>query len=162
MAKIDITTFIGNKPEIVFDLARSIDLHKISTAKTNEKAVDGVTEGLIRMGEFVTWQAHHLFGLRNFTSKIISYNYPFSFTDEMQKGDLKYFCHKHSFARSNNGTIMNDVIILEAHYGLLGKWVMQLFLRKYFERFLVERNNIVKEFAESDKWRALLKNEYLY
>lgn len=33
--------------EICFDLARSIDLHKISIAHTNEEAIAGITTGLI-------------------------------------------------------------------------------------------------------------------
>jgi hypothetical protein len=77
MATFTITTFIKNKPDVVFDLSRSIDLHLISTAKTNEKAVAGVTVGLITLHESVTWQANHLFRKRYFTSKIIAFDYPF-------------------------------------------------------------------------------------
>ena len=42
-----------------FDLARSIDLHIVSTAQTGERAVGGVTTGLIGPGEHVTWRAKH-------------------------------------------------------------------------------------------------------
>jgi hypothetical protein len=56
-----IQTFIKNNIEVVFNLSRSIDLHLISTAKTNEKAVAGVTIGLINLNETVTWEANHLF-----------------------------------------------------------------------------------------------------
>ena len=43
--KIQIT--IKAEKKIVFDLSRSIDLHKISTQQTNEEAIAGVTSGLI-------------------------------------------------------------------------------------------------------------------
>ena len=56
MPKIEITTAIKAPLEICFDLARSIDLHKISTAKSKEQAIAGVTSGLIGMNETVTWQ----------------------------------------------------------------------------------------------------------
>ncbi len=37
--------------EVCFDLARNVDIHTKTTAKTNEKAVDGVTEGLLEEGD---------------------------------------------------------------------------------------------------------------
>ena len=53
MPKIKLKTIIHADIEICFDLARSIDLHSISTAKTDEKAVDGKMKGLIELNEFI-------------------------------------------------------------------------------------------------------------
>ena len=47
MPHIHITSFIAAPVELVFNLSRSINLHQISTASTNEKAIDGVLKGLI-------------------------------------------------------------------------------------------------------------------
>ena len=157
MAKIKIDTFINQKPAIVFDLSRSIDLHKISTQKTKEEAVAGVTSGLIGLNEMVTWKAYHLFKKRRFTSTITQYRFPFSFTDEMEEGDLAYFIHIHKFVEKNNGTLMQDIIFLKAPFGFLGEFIMCLFLKQYFEKFLKERNKAIKTFAESEKWKLLLK-----
>jgi ligand-binding SRPBCC domain-containing protein len=159
LAVIKINTFINQKPEIVFDLSRSIDLHKISTEQTNEEAIAGKTEGLISLHEWVTWQAKHLFKKRSFTSLITQYRYPFSFTDEMQKGDLKYFIHIHKFEAKNGGTAMKDIIFLEAPFGLLGKIVMKLFLKNYFKKFLLQRNNTIKMFAETEKWKLIINKK---
>lgn len=148
MASLKIQTFINNKPEVVFNLSRSIDLHLISTSKTNEKAIAGVTTGLINLNESVTWEANHLFKKRYFTSKITAYNFPFSFTDEMQKGDLKSFHHQHIFKAKDDGTLMTDIVHLEAPFGLLGKFVLWLFLKNYFKALLTERNEVIKEYAE--------------
>jgi hypothetical protein len=41
MPIIELTTEIKSTIEICFDLSRSIDLHKISTAYTNEEAIAG-------------------------------------------------------------------------------------------------------------------------
>ena len=150
MATIEIITLINNSQEVVFDLSRSIDLHLKSTAKTNEKAVAGVTCGLIGPGETVTWEAYHLFKTRRFTSAITEFNYPFSFTDEMIKGDLKKFSHRHTFERIDSGTSMKDVIFMIAPYGLIGKFVMEVFLKNYFLKFLKERNAMIKEYAETN------------
>ena len=157
MDSFTINTIIKNKCEVVFDLSRSVDLHLIRTSKTNEKAVAGKTSGLINLNETVTWQANHLFKIRYFTSQITGLNYPFSFTDQMIKGDLQSFSHKHIFEKNAEGTLMTDVIYLKAPYGLLGKIVMKLFLKNYFKKLLIERNNIIKQFAETEQWKMILK-----
>jgi len=54
MPKIELHTFIKADKELVFDLSRSIDLHKIATKHTNEEAIDGVTSGLISLNQSVT------------------------------------------------------------------------------------------------------------
>jgi hypothetical protein len=70
MTKIHLTTFIAAPIDRVFDLSRSIDLHKISTAHTNEEAIAGTTTGLIKFNETVTWQAKHLFKKENLQVKL--------------------------------------------------------------------------------------------
>jgi hypothetical protein len=62
MPNIDLNIRIAAPRETVFDLSRSIDVHSASMAKSAERAVGGVTEGHIDLGEEVTWQARH-FGL---------------------------------------------------------------------------------------------------
>jgi len=59
MPKIELKTYIKAPKKVVFDLSRSINLHQISTQQTNERAIGGVTAGLINIGEFVTWRAKH-------------------------------------------------------------------------------------------------------
>ena len=89
MPFIDIETTIKAPIERCFDLARSIDLHQISTSHTNETAIAGTTSGLIGLNETVTWEATH-FGVRQqLTSRITEFEYPNLFTDEMVKGVFK-------------------------------------------------------------------------
>ncbi len=54
MPRIEIETWIAAPTDLCFDLARDIDLHIRSTDGTGERAVEGVTSGLIGLGEFVT------------------------------------------------------------------------------------------------------------
>ena len=156
MAKIHLTSFIAAPIERVFDLSRRINLHQISTASTNEKAIDGVLSGLINKNETVTWQAKHLFKTRLFTSKITEMKSPHFFIDEMVKGDFKSFHHEHHFKAAANGTIMIDLLNFETHYGTFGKIVNSIFLKSYIERFLTKRNEVIKEYAETQKWKAIL------
>jgi ligand-binding SRPBCC domain-containing protein len=156
MPKIHLTTFIAAPAERVFDLSRSINLHQISTTATNEKAIDGITTGLIKKEETVTWRARHLFKTRLFTSKITAMLSPVSFTDEMIKGDFKSFQHEHHFKTAENGTLMIDLVNFETPYGFIGEIANRLFLKAYIEKVLVKRNAVIKDYAETQKWKTIL------
>ena len=156
MTTIHLTTFISAPIDRVFDLSRSINLHKISTAQTGETAIAGILTGLINENETVTWQAKHLFKQRQFTAKIIEMSKPDSFTDEMIKGDFKSFSHQHHFKQTNNGTIMIDLLNFESPYGVLGNLINRFFLKNYLEKLLLKRNQVIKEYAETMKWKAIL------
>ncbi len=65
MAILKLSTLIAAPRERVFDLARSIDAHQKSTGRTRERAIAGVTTGLIGLNEEVTWEAFH-FGIKSF------------------------------------------------------------------------------------------------
>ncbi len=156
MPKIELETEIKADRKIVFDLSRSIDLHKISTKHTNEEAVAGKTNGLIELNESVTWKAKH-FGIYQFlTSKITEFNSPNSFTDEMEKGAFKWFRHEHFFKQVDNGTLMIDVFEYESPFGVIGEIADKLFLESYMSNLLRKRNEIIKEFAETGKWKTII------
>lgn len=148
MPVIHIETFINADIEIVFDLARSVDLHQLSTAKTNEEVVGGRKTGLMELGEEVTWRARHFGIYQKLTSKITAFERPLHFTDEMTKGIFKRFVHKHSFQKSEKGTIMIDDFNYTSPLGPLGIAADRLFLKRYMTKFLIERNRVIKSYAE--------------
>ena len=156
MPKIELHTEIKADRNIVFDLSRSIDLHKISTKHTNEEAIAGKMSGLIAMSESVTWRAKHFGVYQKLTSKITQYNRPNYFVDEMVKGAFSEFKHEHHFTESNGVTTMTDFFYYKSPLGLLGKLADKLFLKKYMIELLTKRNLIIKEFAESEKWKEVL------
>jgi ligand-binding SRPBCC domain-containing protein len=159
MPKIELTTEIKSTMEICFDLSRSIDLHKISTAKTNEQAIAGRTNGLINLNETVTWQATH-FGFRqNLTSKITAYDRPRYFVDEQIKGVFKSIFHEHKFEKVGGLILMKDVFEFQSPLGVLGIIFNNLVLTDYLTNFLTSRNQIIKAFAETDKWKEVLDED---
>ncbi len=156
MEIIELKTKINAKIKICFDLSCSVDLHTISTSKTNEKAIAGVTSGLIKLNDFITWEATH-FGIRQqLTSKITQFEKPYYFRDEQLKGAFKFMKHDHYFEEKDGITIMTDHFEFSSPYGILGKLFDKLILKNYLKRFLIVRNTVIKEFAESDKWKNLL------
>ena len=157
MPRIHLETEIKADKEIVFDLSRSIDLHKISTEHTNETAVDGKTSGLIGANEWVTWKAKHFGIYQKLTSKITEFNRPDFFADEMMNGAFKSFRHEHLFTELNGETLMTDIFVYESPFGILGTIADKLFLKKYMTDLLEKRNWTIKEFAESEKWKTVLE-----
>lgn len=148
MPLIHIETFIRAPIELCFDLSRSIDVHMASTTPSRERAVEGVTSGLIGPGETVTWEAVH-FGVRQrLTSKITAYRRPRMFIDEMQRGAFKRWRHEHLFEGHANGTLMIDEVDYASPLGLLGRLVDALVLKNYMTRLLRARNAYIKTVAE--------------
>ena len=156
MPRIELKTEIKADRHIVFDLSRSIDLHKISTEQTNEEAIAGKTSGLIELGESVTWRAKHFGVYQKLTSKITEFDKPKYFADQMVRGAFKEFKHEHHFEELNDGTLMIDFFDYKSPFGVLGRLADKLFLEKYMTKLLFERNRIVKEFAESKKWKETI------
>ncbi|MGH2553189.1 MAG: SRPBCC family protein [Chitinophagaceae bacterium] len=157
MPTIHLTTFIAAPVHVVFDLSRHIGLHKESMSKYKEEAVAGTRFGLIEKDETVTWKANHLFKKRFLRSKITDMKKPDMFTDEQIQGDFKMMIHEHHFKHCDNGTIVIDLFHFESPYGIFGKWFNSLYLTRYMKRLLEQRISFIKEYAESGKWKVLLK-----
>ena len=156
MPRFELRTAIDAPPGRVFDLARSIDLHTVSMGAHHETAVDGVTTGLIGMGESVTWQARHFFVTFRVTSKITAFDRPRHFRDEMTSGPFTRFAHDHYFEPSDDGTVMRDVFDYKSPLGIFGALADALFLQRHMVRLLEERNVVAKRVAESADWRRYL------
>lgn len=157
MAKIILHTKISAPVVRCFLLSLSVDLHKGSTAGTNEKAIAGVTSGLMNLNDTVTWEAKHFGVVQHFTSKITSYQKPNYFVCEMQKGAFKKFHHQHTFESDGLDCIMTDELDMEAPFGIIGKVVTALVLKGHIKKFLIIRNNFIKRVAEGEAWQEYLK-----
>jgi ligand-binding SRPBCC domain-containing protein len=162
MPHISLTTIIEAPIEICFDLSRSIELHKISTAHTNEEAIAGVTTGLIGLDEEVTWRAKHLGVVQKLSSRITAFDKPYYFQDKMIKGAFRSITHDHHFESEANFTKMTDDLYFESPRGFLGKLANRLLLEKYLTQLLEKRNQIIKATAESDEWKKILPTNTYY
>ncbi len=156
MPTIHITTFIAAPSEVVFDLSRHIGLHKEAMSPFREEAVAGTRFGFLEKDETVTWRAKHFFKNRLLRVKVTEMKKPEMFTDEQLQGDFRMMKHEHYFKPCENGTIVIDLLHYESPYGILGHWFNQLYLTRYMKRLLEKRNNTIKAYAETGKWKNLL------
>lgn len=150
MPIIKLETIINAPIEKVFDLARSIDLHKASTLGTNEEAIAGRTTGLIELGETVTWKAKHFGVYQQLTVKVVEFEKPNVFVDTMLQGAFKSMKHTHRFSESEYGTIMTDEFEFTSPFGIFGKLANALLLKRYMTNFLIRKNEELKRVAEGN------------
>lgn len=146
MPVIELATHINAPIGHCFDLARSIDVHIVSTRHTGETAIAGRTSGLIELGESVTWRAKHFGIWQTLTSKITELEHPNFFTDEMVKGAFKALRHEHYFYPIKNQTVMKDIFRFES---VMGTTLDMYLLKGYMTRLLEKRNRVIKEMAEA-------------
>lgn len=151
MPKIVHKQIIKAPKEICFDLARDVEVHTKTTTPTKEKAVAGVTEGLLEEGDIVTWEATHFDIRQRLTAKIVSMERPHQFKDTMVKGAFHSFNHTHEFIEISEGTLMIDTFDYKSPLGILGILADKLFLERYMKQFIAFRAMELKKIAEKDR-----------
>jgi len=155
MVRIELVTNITAPIERCFDLSRSIELHMASTDWSGERAIAGVTSGLIGRDQEVTWQGRHFgFSIRH-TSRISSFDRPRHFQDCMVRGAFRSFCHDHYYESLAGQTRMKDLMVFEAPFALWGRLVESV-LDRHMRSLLYRRNFLIKQIAESEGWRDFL------
>ncbi|RXZ51312.1 cyclase [Agromyces fucosus] len=126
-----------------FDRSRNIDVHVASMSDSRERAIAGVTTGLIGAGEEVTWRARHFGVPFRMTSRISEFDPPSSFVDEQVAGPFRSFRHEHEFSDdAAGGTLMVDRVRFAAPFGPLGR-AAELVLGPYLRRLIEHRNAIL-------------------
>lgn len=151
MPHIVLDTRIKAPRATCFDAARDIGLHCRTCASTRERAVGGRTRGLIYLGESVTFEATHLGVRQRLTSRIVAFEAPNFFVDQMTRGAFQSLRHTHEFFDDADGaTRMRDTLEWVSPLGFFGKIADALFLKSHLRRFLRRRNAALKKHLENE------------
>ena len=148
MTTLVVETHIAAPIEVCFDLARDVEAHVRTSSSTGERAVGGKTRGLLNLGDTVTFEAVH-FGVRQrLTSKIVEFDRPSRFVDEMVTGAFASLRHVHEFVRDGRSVVMRDTLIWRSPFGVLGVLADKLFVEKHMRYFMLKKQSELKEYAE--------------
>ena len=149
MPAVRIETIICAPIELCFDLARDVEAHVRTSSFSQERVVPpGRTEGLLDLGDTVTFEGRH-FGIRQrLTATIVELERPHRFVDEMRQGAFRSLRHVHQFHRVEGGTNMVDLIAWESPFGLIGRVADLLFLRRHMRSFIIRKQQELKRMAE--------------
>jgi ligand-binding SRPBCC domain-containing protein len=77
--------------------------------------------------------------------------------NEQFQGAFSEFRHEQYFRQIKNGTIIIDKLRFDLPYGYIGKIINRIFLESYLKNLLVQKNHVIKEYAESSKWESIIK-----
>jgi ligand-binding SRPBCC domain-containing protein len=149
MVRLSLDTLIHAPIALCFDLARDMNTHVKTMAKSGERIIACPEGGLLELGDEVTFEAKHLGIRQRLTSKIIQFERPSVFTDKMLTGVFKSLRHEHRFRIDGESTLMTDVLELEAPFGFVGWMAERAFLARYMHRVLSERGKELKAVAEA-------------
>jgi ligand-binding SRPBCC domain-containing protein len=122
----------------LFDLARDVEVHLETMAVSGERAVGGVTSGLLELGDQVTWAARHFGVPWRMTVGIVEYDRPARFVDEQVRGPFRRFRHVHIFEPDGDHVTIVDDVGFAAPFGILGRAVEPLLVR-YLRRLVCDR-----------------------
>lgn len=156
MKKIEFSTHIKAPIQRCFDLARCMDFHKISVGPIQEEFVAGYTSGLISHNQHVLTQSR-FWGMHFSTeAKIVKFTPPFFFSYEIIDSNFQSIVHDYYFYDISEETVMINHFYYKTRWGMVGKIINFLFLNNYFTRIITKRNDLLREYAETNKWKQVL------
>ena len=150
MPDITLRTVIAATAEACFDLSLSVDAHTRSMGGSRERAVAGITSGVLAAGDSVTWEARHFGVPFRMTVRVTEHARPWRFVDEQQRGPFLEWWHEHTFEERDGVVHMTDRVRFTSPLGVLGRAVDRLVLEGYMTRLLRTRNAWLR--AELERW----------
>ena len=156
MFYIHLTTFIKAPAKLVFDLSRNATVFRKALEGRSEKLTANATGILLNVSDTMTLSAKHLGKTRMTTLRITEMDDALKFVEEQVKGDLKSFRHEHHFKEVDNGSLLIDMVYMEEPRDAIGGLIGRMFMKGYFEKMLHKRNEVIRQYAESDKWRTVM------
>ena len=148
MPTIVVETRIAAPIEVCFDLARDVETHLSTSSFTDERAVGGVTSGLLDLGDVVTFEGVHLGIRQRLTAKIVEFARPNRFVSQMVKGAFSSMRHVHEFTVDGPVVVMRDTLTWRSPFWLFGTIADQLLVKNHMRQYLVRKQRALKEQAE--------------
>jgi ligand-binding SRPBCC domain-containing protein len=103
---------------------------------------------MIELGQTVTFEGTH-FGIRQrLTVKVVEFDRPRLFVDEMTEGPFKSCRHVHELMNERGGTLMHDTIEWASPLGPLGRIFDKLVLERHLRQIVSTRNAALRRLAE--------------
>jgi ligand-binding SRPBCC domain-containing protein len=102
---------------------------------------DTMYEGLM-----IAYRVRPLFGIPvEWITEITHVKENLFFVDEQRKGPYKIWHHEHHFRTTAEGILMTDIVTYELPFGILGKLVHPLLVKKKLEEIFDYRFKVVEE-----------------
>ena len=144
MPEIVLETVVDAPADVCFDLMRDIRVHPEMI-----RSACGLPTGPPAVGQIVVFRGK-VFGIRqDLTTRVVEFDRPKRFVDEMTRGTFRSFRHVHEFLPHATGTLIRDTLIWRSPFGVLGRIVDRLLLAGHLRRVVQKRNARLKAIAEA-------------
>jgi ligand-binding SRPBCC domain-containing protein len=100
------------------------------------------------MGDTVTFEGTHFLLRLRFTARIVEFDRPRRFVDELVRSSFRKLRHVHEFDERDGATIMRDTLDWISPLGLLGRIADVLFVTRHMRSFVTRKQLALKELAE--------------
>jgi ligand-binding SRPBCC domain-containing protein len=109
--------------------------------ETTSEVPDNMYAGLI-----ITYKVRPLFGIPvNWVTEITQVNEPYYFVDEQRFGPYSFWHHSHFLKKVGGGVEMEDIVYYKLPFGLLGKFIEAILVRKKLEQIFSYRKNVLEK-----------------
>ena len=146
MYQLKRTQFVKTDLATCWDFFSSPNnLNKITP---KEMGFDVLTEGVENMyeGLMIEYKVRPVLNIPlRWITEITHVKYQQYFVDEQRKGPYKIWHHEHHFKEVQGGVEMTDIVSYELPFGILGKMVHPLVVKKKLDQIFAYRFKVVDE-----------------
>lgn len=122
------------------------NLSVITPPEMKFKILKPIDKKEIYEGMLIDYTVRPLFGIPVYwQTEICKIDKPFLFTDRQLKGPYKIWEHTHTFIKKENGLLMRDEVKYQLPFGIIGRLMHSLIVRKKIEKIFTYRKDILKQ-----------------
>lgn len=125
--------------EKVFDFFTDVNnLARLTPSFVRFRILSAETK-IIERGQHLEYEIRPLLLPLRWVSEITEFDPPFRFTDEQIKGPYRRWQHVHHFYPLSTGTLIVDDITYDVGFGVLGRIIHRLLIRRQLEAIFAYR-----------------------
>lgn len=126
------------------------NLNRITPPEMNFRIMNKVPE-MVYEGMFIEYRVAPLAGITmEWVTEITHVHAPYYFVDEQRKGPYGIWHHEHHFEKVKDGVKMTDKLYYSLPFGILGKAVNNLIIRKKVLSIFEYRKIILEKLVNDD------------
>ena len=152
MTRLEFHQFVPESIDKVWDYFSSPANLATITPPEMGFSITSPEQGMMYPGMFVTYKVSPLFRIKlNWVTEITQIREKEFFIDEQRSGPYRIWHHEHHFSEVEGGVQMRDILYFQLPFGLLGRFIEKVFVRKKVSDIFNYREKRIKELFPGPK-----------
>ena len=146
MSRFEFVQFVPSSLDVVWEFFSSpSNLSKITPPEMGFTITSPVQPEMYP-GMFITYKVSPAFGIKlNWVTEITQIRKHEFFIDEQRRGPYSIWHHEHHFKAVEGGVEMRDILYYRVPFGIIGKLVNFVFVKKKVKQIFTFREQRIKE-----------------